>query len=75
VKTQRARFLHYSLIVSTGRGGALEISKQVTSKLQDKNRMSTKQLFEAIMKTEGSKAATGWPHLSRVLQFSDVCSR
>ncbi|MEA3187739.1 MAG: sulfur modification protein DndB [Chthoniobacter sp.] len=36
----------------SGRGGALEISKQVTSKLQDKNRMSTKQLFEEIMKAE-----------------------
>jgi hypothetical protein len=32
-----------------GRGGALEISKQVTAKLQDEERMSTKQLFESIM--------------------------
>ena len=33
----------------SGRGGALEISKMVTRKLQDQNRMSTKQLFEKIM--------------------------
>jgi len=33
----------------SGRGGALEISKMVTRKLQDKSRMSTKQLFERIM--------------------------
>ena len=32
-----------------GRGGALEISKKVTRKLQDENRMSTKQLFDKIM--------------------------
>ena len=32
-----------------GRGGALEISKKVTRKLQDENRMSTKDLFEKIM--------------------------
>jgi DGQHR domain-containing protein len=32
-----------------GRGGALEISKRVTAKLQDEKRMSTKQLFENIM--------------------------
>jgi DGQHR domain-containing protein len=32
-----------------GRAGALEISKQVTKKLQDENRMSTKQLFDKIM--------------------------
>ncbi len=32
-----------------GRGGALEISKLVTKKLKDENRMSTKQLFEKIM--------------------------
>lgn len=32
-----------------GRGGALEISKQVTRKLEDENRMSTKQLFDKIM--------------------------
>ena len=32
-----------------GRGGALEISKLVTAKLQDEERMSTKQLFESIM--------------------------
>jgi hypothetical protein len=33
----------------SGRGGALEISRRVTRKLQDKNRMSTKQLFDKIM--------------------------
>jgi DGQHR domain-containing protein len=33
----------------SGRGGALEISKRVTRKLQDEKRMSTKQLFEKIM--------------------------
>jgi DGQHR domain-containing protein len=33
-----------------GRGGALEISKLVTKKLQDENRISTKQLFDQIMK-------------------------
>ncbi len=32
-----------------GRAGALEISKRVTAKLQDEERMSTKQLFEKIM--------------------------
>jgi DGQHR domain-containing protein len=32
-----------------GRGGAVEISNRVTSKLYDENRMSTKQLFEKIM--------------------------
>lgn len=32
-----------------GRGGALEIAKRVTRKLQDENRMSTKQLFDKIM--------------------------
>ena len=32
-----------------GRAGALEICNQVTSKLQDENRMSTKQLFDKIM--------------------------
>jgi hypothetical protein len=31
-----------------GRGGALEISKQVTAKLQDKKRMFTKQLLDTI---------------------------
>jgi DGQHR domain-containing protein len=36
----------------SGRGGALEISKRVTRKLQDKNRMSSKQLFEKIMKAD-----------------------
>jgi DGQHR domain-containing protein len=33
----------------SGRGGALEISRMVTRKLQDKGRMSTKQLFSKIM--------------------------
>jgi len=33
----------------SGRGGALEISRMVTRKLQDKSRMSTKQLFDKIM--------------------------
>jgi len=33
----------------SGRGGALEISNRVTSKLYDENRMSTKQLFDKIM--------------------------
>ncbi len=32
-----------------GRGGALEISKRVARKLQDENRMSTRQLFDNIM--------------------------
>lgn len=32
-----------------GRGGALEISKRVTRKLKDANRLSTKQLFDQIM--------------------------
>lgn len=32
-----------------GRAGALEISRQVTMKLQDDNRISTKQLFDKIM--------------------------
>ena len=32
-----------------GRAGALEISNRVTRKLQDENRMSTKQLFDKIM--------------------------
>jgi DGQHR domain-containing protein len=32
-----------------GRAGALEISKLVTRRLQDKTRMSTKQLFDKIM--------------------------
>jgi len=32
-----------------GRAGALEISNRVTRKLQDKHRMSTKQLFDKIM--------------------------
>jgi DGQHR domain-containing protein len=35
-----------------GRAGALEISKRVTRKLQDKSRMSTQQLFEKIMAEE-----------------------
>ncbi len=34
----------------SGRGGALEISKRVTRRLQDENRMSTNQLLAAIMK-------------------------
>lgn len=33
----------------SGRGGALEISRMVTRKLQDKTRMSTKQLLKEIM--------------------------
>ncbi|CAE6724990.1 DGQHR domain-containing protein [Candidatus Nitrotoga fabula] len=33
----------------SGRGGALEISKQVSSKLHDEERMSTKELFASIM--------------------------
>ena len=33
----------------SGRGGALEISRMVTRKLQDKSRISTKQLFDKIM--------------------------
>jgi DGQHR domain-containing protein len=32
-----------------GRAGALEISNRVTRKLEDENRMSTKQLFDRIM--------------------------
>jgi DGQHR domain-containing protein len=32
-----------------GRGGAVEISNRVTLKLQNENRMSTKQLFDKIM--------------------------
>jgi DGQHR domain-containing protein len=36
----------------SGRGGALEISKQVTKKLQDETRMSTKHLFDKIMAEE-----------------------
>jgi hypothetical protein len=32
-----------------GRQGALEISNRVTRKLQDENRMSTKDLFDKIM--------------------------
>lgn len=35
-----------------GRGGALEISRLVTSKLKDETRMSTKQLFDNIMSGE-----------------------
>jgi DGQHR domain-containing protein len=37
-----------------GRGGALEISKRVTRKLQDASRMSTKQLLDKIMAAESS---------------------
>lgn len=33
----------------SGRGGALEICKKVTAKLEDEKRMSTKQLFDKIM--------------------------
>lgn len=36
----------------SGRGGALEISKKVTSKLHDEQRMSTKDLFASIMSTD-----------------------
>jgi hypothetical protein len=32
-----------------GRGGALEISKKVTRRLQDKSRPSTRKLFAKIM--------------------------
>jgi hypothetical protein len=32
-----------------GRSGALEISKQVTTKFQDSTKMSTKDLFDQIM--------------------------
>ena len=35
-----------------GRGGALEISKLVTAKLQDEERMSINQLFASIMAGE-----------------------
>jgi hypothetical protein len=35
-----------------GRGGALEISRQVSRKLKDENRISTKQLFDKIMATD-----------------------
>lgn len=35
-----------------GRGGALEISKQVTRKFQDSTKISTKELFEQIMDEE-----------------------
>lgn len=37
----------------SGRAGALEISTRVARKLQDDNRMSTKQLFDKIMAPEG----------------------
>jgi DGQHR domain-containing protein len=37
-----------------GRAGALEISNQVTRKLQDENRMSTKDLFDKIMSEDSS---------------------
>lgn len=36
----------------SGRGGALEIARQVTSKLHDEERISTKDLFSKIMSTE-----------------------
>jgi hypothetical protein len=36
----------------SGRGGALEISKMVTRKLHDEDRMSTKQLFKEIMASD-----------------------
>ena len=38
----------------SGRGGAVEISKVVTRKLQDETRMSTKQLLEKIMAEDSS---------------------
>jgi DGQHR domain-containing protein len=38
----------------SGRGGALEISKRVTRKLQDESRMSTKDLFDKIMAEDSS---------------------
>lgn len=37
-----------------GRAGALEISNRVTRKLQDENRMSTKDLFDKIMSDDSS---------------------
>jgi DGQHR domain-containing protein len=37
-----------------GRAGALEISKRVTRKLQDANRMSTKQLLNKIMSADST---------------------
>src|SRR5690242_19929494 len=37
-----------------GRGGALEIANRVTKKLQDENRMTTKQLFDKIMAESSS---------------------
>lgn len=36
-----------------GRGGALEISKQVTRKFQDPTKISTKDLFDQIMEDDG----------------------
>jgi DGQHR domain-containing protein len=38
----------------SGRGGALEIAKRVTSKIQDETRMSTRELFDKIMADDGS---------------------
>jgi DGQHR domain-containing protein len=38
-----------------GRAGALEISKRVTRKLQDQNRMSTQELFDKIMSDDVEK--------------------
>jgi DGQHR domain-containing protein len=38
-----------------GRAGALEISKQVTRKLQNESRMSTRQLFDKIMAEDSNK--------------------
>ena len=38
-----------------GRGGAVEISNKVTSKLHDENRMSTRQLFDRIMAEDASE--------------------
>jgi hypothetical protein len=32
-----------------GRAGVLEVANRVTRKLQEENRMSTKQLFDKIM--------------------------
>jgi hypothetical protein len=37
-----------------GRAGALEISNRVTRKLQDENRMSTKDLFDKIMSEDAA---------------------
>lgn len=39
----------------SGRAGALEISRKVTRKLQDEDRMSTKDLFDKIMSEDSSQ--------------------